>query len=117
MKDGTKLTHGMRAQYETLRRNKQLEMADRVLGIVGVYKAHGERFITSADLYAHELELLELLGDVRAWYSAKERQRLYKNNRHLGLSVAKLVLQAAGHPLERSPCAGGGGRFSLASGQ
>jgi hypothetical protein len=110
------LTRGMRTQFEALRGAQQLEMAARVLRIVGVREVRGRPYITTADMHAHEPELMAVLGDVRAWFTAKERQRLYKNNEHLGVSVAKLVLETAGHPLERSPCAGGGGKFSLASG-
>ena len=107
------LTRGMRAQFETLRRTQQLALAKRLLEIIGVRYFGGRPYITTADMHAHEPELMALMGHVRAWFTAKERQRLYKNNEHLGVSVAKLVLQTAGHPLERSPCPRGGGKFEL----
>jgi hypothetical protein len=34
-----------------------------------------------------------------AWRSLGVRQQLYKNNAHLATSIAKLVLESAGHPL------------------
>lgn len=103
----------MRAQFESLRRAQHLELANRLLRIVGV-RYIGERpYVTTADMHAHEPELMALMGHVRAWFTAKERQRLNKNNEHLEVSVAKLVLQTAGHPLVRSPCSSGGGKFEL----
>ena len=44
------------------------------------------------------------------FYTAAERQRLYKNNQNLGVSVARLVLTTVGHPLQRLP---GGGGFTV----
>mmetsp|Transcript_9881 Transcript_9881/g.29865 ORF Transcript_9881/g.29865 Transcript_9881/m.29865 type:complete len:96 (+) Transcript_9881:1649-1936(+) len=85
-------------------------LADKVLGIVGVRRVKGRRVVTTADMRAKEQELLALLGEVRAYYTAVERQRLYKNNEHLGVSVARLALSMAGHPLERLP---GGGGFTV----
>ena len=82
--------------------------------IVGVHENRGVRYVTAADLEANNDELMSLLGQVRAWFTAKERQRLYKNRRLYGVSVARLVLEAAGHPLERSVRGGGGGKYSLA---
>ena len=46
------------------------------------------------DVCEKDLELL--LGEVWAWCTS---QRLYKNNAHLATSIAKLVLESAGHPL------------------
>ena len=108
---GAALTRTMRDQFESLRRRKHVILADKVLGIVGTRRVKGHRVVTTADMRAKEQELLVLLGEVRAWYTAVEqRQRLYKNNQNLGVSVALLVLTLGGHPLERLP---GGGRFTL----
>jgi hypothetical protein len=45
------------------------------------------------DVCEKDLELL--LGEVWAWYTSHERQRLHKNNTHLATSIAKLVLESA----------------------
>ena len=60
--------------------------------------------VTTKDIFEKEDQLVEYLGQVRAWYTATERQRLYKNNEHLGMSLVKLVLSSVGHPLLRSAC-------------
>ena len=92
---GAELTRTMWDQFESLRRREH----------VGIRLVKGRRVVTSSDLRAKEHELLALLGEVRAWYTAIERQRLYKNNKHLGVTVARLVLTMAGHPWDR--CGGG----------
>jgi hypothetical protein len=102
--NSAELTRRTREQYETLRGQMHRTLAQQVLDTVGVRTFGGRPYITTFDLHAHEDELLTLLGQVRAWYTATERQRLYKNNQHLGVSLAKLVLGSVGHPLERSPC-------------
>lgn len=107
---GAALTKAMRDQFETLRRREHVLLADKVLGLVGTRRVSGHRVVTTADMRAKEPELLELLGEVRAWYTAAERQRLYKNNQDLGVSVARLALTMAGHPLQRLP---GGGGFTV----
>ena len=94
----------MKDQYEQLRALKQKELAEQFLELIGV-RLFGEGvYVTTADIFEKEHELVKYLGEVRAWYTATERQRLYKNNEHLGMSMLKLVLSSVGHPLERSAC-------------
>ena len=98
------LTQAMREQYEALRHANQRALAEKILEIVGVRSFGNKKYVTTRDIWAAEGELLQLLGEVRTWYTALERQRLYKNSEHTGVSLAKLVLSSVGHPLERSPC-------------
>ena len=95
------LTSRTAAQHDALKDRMKAGLARRVLDVVGVRHVDGGPHVATADLWAHEAALLALLGNVKACYTAKERQRLYKNNEHLGTSVAKLVLGGAGHPLTR----------------
>ena len=114
MSSTSALTAAMREQYDDHRRAMQQQLADRVLAIVGVHKATGgQRYITTADLWAHDAELFRLLGRVRAYYPAAVRTRLYAQRVHVGVSIAKLILTVAGHPLERSRDPSGGNRFAL----
>ena len=102
--NSTALTKLARDQYEVYRRQVHARLAARVLDIVGVRWFAGKMYVTTKDVFEHEHELLELLGEIRGVFTSKERQRLYKDNQHLGMSVVKLVLEAAGHPLTRATC-------------
>jgi hypothetical protein len=98
------VTQLIRDQYEHLRTKMQKQLANQVLSIVGIRYYQELPYVTTNDIFAQEEALLELLGLVRAWFPAIERQRLYKNNEHLGMSVAKLLLGAVGHSLKRTAC-------------
>lgn len=98
------LTKTMKEQFDILRMAKQKELAETLLELIGVRFYTGEMYVTTKDIFDKEEDLVAYLGQVRAWYTATERQRLYKNNEHLGMSMVKLVLASVGHPLDRSAC-------------
>lgn len=111
----TDVTAAMRAQFDTFRRRERRALAARVLNIVGTRTgADGRPFVAVADLRAHDAELRSLLGHVRAFYTAKERQRLYKNNVHLGASVGALLLSTAAGVQAVAGRGGIGAGFSVA---
>jgi hypothetical protein len=97
------LTARAREQFEALRKQKHRELGERVLDITGVRffgpKESEKMYLTTHDIIVCEKDLEQLLGEVWAWYTSHERQRLYKNNAHIATSIAKLVLESAGHPL------------------
>jgi hypothetical protein len=97
---GTEFTKAMRERYEVLRRREHRALADRVLAIVGVREHAGRLHVSAADVEAHESELLQLSGHLKAWYTASERHALYNNNLHLGAAIMKLVLGAAGYTVD-----------------
>lgn len=106
------MTKMMQEQFDVLRRNEQRALGEQVLRIVGVHTdADGRRYVTAADLRKHDAELRELLGHVRAFWTSREYQRLYKNNVHVGMSLAKLVLGSTGCAL--APLDLGGGALTV----
>lgn len=113
MPSGSELTAAMRDQFEAHRRRMQHKLAHLVLDIVGVHDVNGQRYVASADLRAHDDELAGLLGQVRAYFTADERARLYTSKSRVGVCAAKLVLRATGHPLKRMR-RGNGNWFTLA---
>eukprot|EP00038_Savillea_parva_P005528 m.157198 g.157198 ORF g.157198 m.157198 type:complete len:155 (-) comp11727_c0_seq7:56-520(-) len=91
-------TVAMQEQFDALRQREQQMLARRVLDIVGTRKGDdGVPIVTDADMRAHDTELRALLGHVRAYYTAHERQRMYKRRVNTGVSLAKLVLSTTGH--------------------
>lgn len=99
------ITQRMKEEFEIARRQQHQQMAAKVLEVVGERYYSGKRYITTKDVYDHEEEIVNLLlGQVRAWYTATERQRLYKNSDHLGMSLVKLILSSVKHPLKCSAC-------------
>ena len=99
---GAEVTRLGREQFEQLRRRHQQRLAERVLRVVGTRGVGGARHVRGDDLERHQAWLVGLLGHVRAYWTAEERGRLYKTNQQLGGSVARLILETAGHPLERA---------------
>ena len=100
------MTEEMRQQFDVWREREQAYLAELVLDLVGA----DDDYVYEDALLLYNDELTELLGHVRACFSSEERRPLYRNNDHLGVAVAKLVLRAAGHPLDPLP----GGRLTLA---
>jgi CRISPR/Cas system-associated protein Cas10 (large subunit of type III CRISPR-Cas system) len=97
-------TETVREQYEYHRHDMKKQLASQVLSIVGVRYFRTQPYLTTKDIQKQEEALGQLLGLVRASYTAKERQRLYNKCIRLGMSITKLVLTSVGHPLQRSGC-------------
>jgi hypothetical protein len=102
--NSTVMTHAIREQFDYHRHEMQKQLASQVLSIVGIRHYRAQPYVTTKDIFKKEESLMQLLGPVRAWYTAKERQRLYKNCAHLGMSLTKLILSSVGHPLSCSDC-------------
>lgn len=77
-------------------------LANQVLSIMGVRYYNGSPYVTTYDMIQKNAALFELMDAVRECYTAPERQRLYRKSVHKGMSLAKLVLRSAGHPMDRS---------------
>ena len=101
-KGGPEFTKLMNLQYEELRLQRQRELADNILELVRVHRVNGRNYVAVADLESHEPELVQLAGHLKAWFTSTERHALYANNARLGVAIAKVVLRAAGCPLDES---------------
>jgi hypothetical protein len=97
-----RITRMAREQYQTLRATRKEELAEQVLSIVSVRFSDDEKtmYVAKEDIQDKEIEVMKLLGQIRAWFTAVERKPLYKSNEHLATEIVKLILRSRGHPLE-----------------
>lgn len=101
-KRGPEFTKLMNLQYEELRRQHHSELAADILDVVGVHQVNGRPYVVVADLEAHEPELMQLAGRLKAWFTSTERHALYGSNVRLGVAIAKVALRAVGCPLDET---------------
>lgn len=88
------VTSKMDEGLDRYRAEERRKLAIDIIRIIGVRtKARDNSvYVSSKDMEDNDAELLQLLGRVKICYSSDDRQALYKNNKSVGKTLAKMVL-------------------------
>ena len=97
-------------QFDSFRKDMHRQLAKEILHKIHPKTFQGTWYFTGKMVKNHEDHILQMLGQVRAFYNCNERRYLYKNNNNLSLSVVRLILRSVGHPCYKYD----GNKFALA---